>query len=127
MGRGYALLQNRNGAAWADGEANNVNPVLFWPHIFTQPNSLVESNLSSKYEVEDVLIPMEFADYVGLEKITEWILVEKKADTIQFKFDINEFREYFHITDDKFTELIENNNLDDMYDVKQIINEKSIL
>ncbi len=117
----------KNGAAWADGEANNVNPVLFWPHIFTQPNSLVESNLSSKYEVEDVLIPMEFADYVGLEKITEWILVEKKADTIQFKFDINEFREYFHITDDKFTELIENNNLDDMYDVKQIINEKSIL
>ncbi len=117
----------KNGEAWADGENNNINPVLFWPNIFTQPNSLAESPLSSKYEVEDVLIPMEFADYVGVEEITKWILEEKKADTVQFEFDVNEFREYFHITDDTFTELIETNNLEDMYDVNQIISEKSIL
>lgn len=117
----------KNGAAWADGEVNNVNPVYFWPNIFAQPNSVIESHLSSEYEGQDVLIPLELADYVGLEKITEWILVEKKANIIEFKFDVNEFREYFHITDDKFTELIETNNLEDMYDVKKIINEKSIL
>lgn len=117
----------RNGAAWADGEVNNINPVYFWPNIFTQPNFVTESQLYSEYEGQDILIPMEFADYVGLEKITEWILVEKKANITEFKFDVNEFREYFHITDDKFTELVETNNLKDMYDVKKIINEKSIL
>lgn len=116
----------KNGAAWADGEANNINPVYFWPNIFTQPSTVIESHLSSEYERQDVLIPMELVDYVGLEKVKEWILVEKKANIIQFKFDINEFREYFHITDEKFTELIETNNLKDMYDVKKIINEKSI-
>ncbi len=118
----------KNGAAWADGDANNVNPVYFWPNIFTQPSSVGEITLNyEEYEVSDVLIPLELVDYVGLEKVTDWLITEKKANLIQFKFDINEYREYFHITDDEFIKLIETNNLEDMYDTTKIINEKSIL
>jgi len=116
----------KNGAAWADGEANNVNPVYF-ANIFTQPSSVVESSFYLDYEESNVLIPLELVDYVGLEKVEDWLISEKKANTIQFKFDINEYREYFYITDSEFIKLIETNNLEDMYNTTKIINEKSIL
>jgi len=122
----------KNGAAWADGEANNINPAYFFPNIFPQyqsyaAESYTVDSYSSEDEYSDILIPLELVEYVGLKKFTDWIISQKNANNKPIKFDINEFRGYFNITDDEFIKLVQSNNLEELYNITEVISEKSIL
>jgi murein DD-endopeptidase MepM/ murein hydrolase activator NlpD len=102
-----------------------INPVYFFPQIaFTSDSRALNSNITDSIEsadYNDCFIEIRLVDYVGEANCLEWI-----NNTPGVK-DINDFREYFNITDDTFIRLCDEfEGLNVFYDVNDIIGKRSI-
>lgn len=115
-----------DGSVWASGATKNVNPTLFFSTIFSNNKSANNFGQSDCFCGDGELVPMEFVELVGWGNFEEWV-ERKNASEVTFKFDINEYMEYFGVTDVQFSTLVQNNSLSNEYNLKELIDVNSIV
>lgn len=122
---------SNTGKTFPQSYAGTDNPILYFPNIaFTGKTDATEVNSTASFRATREAISMNIIDIslinqVGRDKVDNWFKNIVKNNP-QKQYTINDFREYFKISDTEFKQFVIQKGLSDLYNADKIVSFKSV-